>query len=59
MIRAFFLEGGYSLAGLAKSVGEVIKVLLSEKDYACKEEDYSGIENIIEKAIDIHNKYMI
>lgn len=51
----FFLEGGYSLDGLARSVKEVMLVLLGEKrDY--REEWGTGIniDNIINDAKSIH-----
>jgi len=55
---AFFLEGGYSLDGLAESVKEVVLRMLGgkETDTAALTEGV-GIDSVLEAAKKIHKKY--
>ncbi|MDH3974582.1 MAG: histone deacetylase [Deltaproteobacteria bacterium] len=51
----FFLEGGYSLDGLAESVKEVLLVALGEEEIKKKLTDGINIDPVIEKAKSIHH----
>lgn len=55
---AFFLEGGYSLDGLAQSVKEVALRMLGEKETNSEVlTEGVGIDSILEVAREIHKKY--
>lgn len=55
---AFFLEGGYSLDGLAESVKEVALRMLGEKGIGSAAlTEGVGIDSVLEAAREIHKKY--
>ena len=56
---AFFLEGGYSLEGLAESVKEVVLRMLGEKEAnSAALTEGVGIDSVLEAAREIHKEYL-